>query len=144
MLSRTGSKMPQSVCYSRLVTWTTINRSQRCAAEVKYTGQDNFGSSTRQRVRPQWYVTVYGAIHCKPTSLNNTVPLPPGTTAEHGREVLINPNPHEPQTYLDDVNVKAGLSLLVMVPDCSEQYLDDINVKASLNLLVVVPDSPEQ
>jgi hypothetical protein len=37
-----------------------------------------------------------------------------------GRAVLINPNPPPPRTYLDDINVKAALDLLVRVPESDE------------------------
>ncbi|KAF1840529.1 uncharacterized protein K460DRAFT_421469 [Cucurbitaria berberidis CBS 394.84] len=53
-------------------------------------------------------------------TLDTTKGWPQWNNSRTGRAVLINPNPPPPQTYLDDINVKAVLDLLVRVPDSGE------------------------
>ncbi|KAL1800296.1 hypothetical protein ACET3X_000638 [Alternaria dauci] len=53
-------------------------------------------------------------------TLDTTKSWPLWNNSRTGRAVLINPNPPPPQTYLDDINIKAALDLLVRVPDSGE------------------------
>ncbi|KAF1358980.1 hypothetical protein EJ07DRAFT_156351 [Lizonia empirigonia] len=46
-------------------------------------------------------------------TLDTTKSWPQWNNSRTGRAVLINPNPPPPQTYLDDINIKAALDLLV-------------------------------
>ncbi|KAF2466098.1 uncharacterized protein BDR25DRAFT_345705 [Lindgomyces ingoldianus] len=54
-------------------------------------------------------------------ALDTTKSWPQWNNNRTGRAVLINPNPPPPQTYLDDINVKAALNLLIKIPDSSER-----------------------
>ncbi|KAF2024865.1 hypothetical protein EK21DRAFT_117380 [Setomelanomma holmii] len=91
--------------------------------------------------RIQQYANAVGQIYYHDTVTNTTSYAIPPSYADHpsdqweedksktwaqwrnkrtGRAVLINPNPPPPQTYLDDLNVQAGINTLTRVPESDE------------------------
>ncbi|KAF1959987.1 hypothetical protein CC80DRAFT_490013 [Byssothecium circinans] len=95
------------------LTGGRINQYANSAGQVYY--NDTVTGTTSYAI-PNGFQDSAGDTWVRDT----TKSWPQWNNSRTGRAVLINPNPPPPQTYLDDINIKAGLDLLYRLPDSPE------------------------